>query len=76
MSRNGGVPVAQILIFPHIPGMSKKSKWRITRIRGNRADQLGVVEASDSEAAIKVAIKQFEITDKHEQSRIAAMPDR
>ena len=35
-----------------------------------------VVDASDSEAAIKVAIKQFQITDQYEQSRIAAMPDR
>ncbi len=42
-----------------------------TRIRGNRADQLGVVEADDANAAIKVASKTFEITDQHEQSRIA-----
>ena len=34
-----------------------------------------IVGAASDEAAIKVAIKAFEITDKHEQSRIAAMPD-
>ena len=51
------------------------SKWRITRIRGNRADQLGVVEAPDPSAAIKAAFKEFDITDPQEQRRIAAMQD-
>jgi len=60
---------------PIIRAMSKR-KWRITRIRGNRADQLGVVEATDADTAIKLACKTFQITDKLEQSRIAAMPDR
>jgi hypothetical protein len=43
--------------------------------RGTERDQLGVVEAAEADATIKVACKTFEITDKHEQSRIAAMPD-
>ncbi len=33
-------------------------------------------QANDADTAIKVAIKAFEITDKHEQSRIAVVPDR
>jgi hypothetical protein len=67
--------VADILLWPHILGTSRKSKWRITRIRGNRAHQLGVVEANDADMAIKVAIKIYDITDQREQRRIAAMPD-
>lgn len=44
----------------HILGMRKKlSRWRISRIRGNKAEQLGVVTALDIESAIKVAIKEF-----------------
>jgi len=54
---------------------STKLRWRISRIRGNRAEQIGVVEASSPEAAIKIAFKEYEITDRHEQSRIAAMPE-
>jgi hypothetical protein len=53
----------------------KTNSWRICRIRGNRADQLGTVEAPTAEAAIKQAIKQFQITEPWEQERIAARPN-
>ena len=67
--------MAEILLWPHIPAMRKKlSKWRITRIRGNRADQLGTVEADDAATAIQVAIKKYDV-DERDRSRIAAMPD-
>ena len=39
------------------------------------ADQLGTVEAPTAEAAIKQAIKQFQITEPWEQERIAARPN-
>ncbi len=68
--------MAQILLFPHIPGMGKKlSKWRVTRIRGSRADRLDVVEATTADEAIKHTIKKLQIKDPLEQKRIAAMPD-
>ena len=55
--------------------MSKEFKWRITRIRGNRADRIGVVEALDAKAAIQAAIKKFDVKGKQEQARIAAMQE-
>jgi hypothetical protein len=56
--------------------MSKSvSNWRITRIRGNRAEQLGLVKATSAEAAIKQAFKVFEIADPQDQKRIAAIQD-
>ena len=68
--------MAEILQFPPIARVNKKlSKWRITRIRGAKADSLGTVEATNAETAIKTGIKQFKITDPHKQKRIAAMPD-
>ena len=67
--------MAQILQFPHIARMSKKLRfWRISRIRGNRAEKLGVVRATDDENAIRLAIKQFEVKDPEHQKRLAAMP--
>ena len=48
--------------------------WRITRIRGAKADRIGVVEAPDAEQAIKRAIEKYDITDPHQQKRLAAMP--
>ena len=49
--------------------MSKKlSTWRINRIRGSRADRLGRVQAPDSDTAINLAIKKYDITDPQEQS--------
>jgi len=49
--------------------MSKLVAWRITRIRGNRADRLGVVQAPDAERAIKIAIREFRITDPEDRKR-------
>jgi hypothetical protein len=54
----------------YIPATGKKLRWRITRIRGNRADRLGVVEAPDSQAAIKAAIVKFDV-DERDRHRIA-----
>jgi hypothetical protein len=44
----------------------------ITRIRGNRAELLGVVTAPDEKSAIKVAIKEYQISDPEKQRRLAA----
>ena len=46
----------------------KTLRWRITRIRGNRAELLGVVTAADEKSAIKTAIKDY----KNRKTRSAA----
>jgi hypothetical protein len=42
---------------------SKDHRWKITRIRGNRAELVGVVTAATEAAAIKRAIEDLQITD-------------
>jgi hypothetical protein len=51
------------------------SRWRISRIKGNKAEPIGTVDAADAKSAITVAIKQFQVTDKEQQKRLAARPD-
>jgi hypothetical protein len=50
----------------------KTLRWRITRIRGNRAELLGVVTAADEKSAIKTAIKDYKIERPDQQRRLAA----
>jgi hypothetical protein len=52
--------------------MRKQLRLRITRIRGNRADLLGVVTAADEKSAIKVAKEDYKITDPEKQKRLVA----
>ena len=62
----------------YIGPMSKRKsskRWRISRIRSNKAEQLGTVEAADAQAAIRTAIKSFGITNPEHQRRLAARPD-
>ena len=47
--------------------------WRISKI-GQRGRFIGHVRASDSDAAIKAAIKSFKITDREQQRRLVAQP--
>jgi hypothetical protein len=52
--------------------MSKKMyEWRISRI-SKKSVFLGYVEAPDADAAVKTAIKRFEITDTEHQKRLIA----
>ena len=51
---------------------SELSRWRIIRIRGTPAEELGTVEAPDPETAIKEAIRLYGITEPWEQERLAA----
>jgi hypothetical protein len=55
--------------------MRKELRWKITRIRGNRAELVGMVAAADEKAAIKVAIKDYHITNPEQQRRLAARLD-
>ena len=45
--------------------------WQI-RVNGTPPIDLGIVEAPDAEAAIKEAIKQFNITNREQQKRLMA----
>lgn len=47
-------------------------RWRVTKIAGNAARQITVLEANSADAAIKQAIKDFDITDPEQLRRIAA----
>jgi hypothetical protein len=52
----------------------KEMKWRVVRIQGARAAEICVLNARSEEAAIKAAIKEFEISDPSQQKRLAAHP--
>jgi len=57
---------ATVYMFP----MRKKvSKWEVIRLRA-KGEYLGVVSAADEEAALKVAIKAFAITDPERQKQL------
>jgi hypothetical protein len=44
--------------------------WRIDRVRENKTEYVGVVTASDEEAAIKQACDKFNIVDLEHQSQL------
>jgi 1,2-phenylacetyl-CoA epoxidase PaaB subunit len=46
--------------------------WRISRIRGTPAADVGTVQAPDAETAIQVAIEKYKITDPEKQKRLVA----
>jgi len=48
-------------------------RWRVTRLAGRSAREVGIVDAIDASQAIRVAIRRFEITDPEKQKRLAAM---
>ena len=57
------------------PAQRREIDWRISRISGKRSVYLGVIRApKDQAAAIKAAIKRFEITDPEQQRRLVAQP--
>ena len=65
--------MAEILTFPHVDRTERhQSQWRIIRIRGSRAQHLGVLEAPDAESAITAGIRQFGVNDPEQQKRIGA----
>jgi hypothetical protein len=50
----------------------KLFRWRISRIRSTPAVEIGTIEASDAEQAIKEAIKHYGITNPVHQERLVA----
>jgi hypothetical protein len=60
----------------YISAMPKTElRWVITRIRGKRADRIGVVKAADPDKAIKVAVREFGITNQDDRKRLGALRD-
>ena len=51
---------------------SKLYEWRITRIRSTPAAFVGYVRAPDADQAVKEAIVKYEISNPHQQARLAA----
>jgi hypothetical protein len=55
-----------------MPKRAKKlPSWRIVLVR-KKGERIGAVEAATADEAIKVAIKEFGITDPERQRRLAA----
>ena len=48
---------------------TRQYKWEVIRLRA-RGEYLGVVSAPDENAALKAAIKAFEIADPEQQRRL------
>jgi hypothetical protein len=46
--------------------------WRITRIKGSRAEVIGRVRATDDKTAIERAIEEYGITNREHQKRLVA----
>jgi hypothetical protein len=63
----------------YIPAIMSKRKnvqrWRVSRIRGSKNEVVGIVTASDREAAIQEAIELHQITDPEKQRRLVAWPE-
>jgi hypothetical protein len=47
-------------------------KWLVTRIKGSPVYEYGTVDAPNADAAIRKAIKEYEITDPEHVKRLAA----
>jgi hypothetical protein len=50
----------------------KLYRWRISRTKATPAVEVGTVEAPDPDAAIKVAIERYGITNVWHQQRLVA----
>jgi hypothetical protein len=50
----------------------KLFRWRISRIRATPAVEIGTVEASDAEEAIREAIERYVIKNPVHQQRLVA----
>jgi hypothetical protein len=49
-------------------------RWRISPIKATPAKLVGYVDAPDADAAIKEAIKEYEVKDR-DQKRLVALRD-
>jgi hypothetical protein len=48
--------------------------WIVSRIKGNRAEQIATVRAKDATSAVAAVVKQQSITDQEYIKRSAARP--
>jgi hypothetical protein len=59
--------------------MSKREstqRWRVSRVRGNRNEVVGIVLAPDREAATEAAIIENKIDDPEKKRRLVAWAGR
>jgi hypothetical protein len=47
-------------------------RWKVVRIKGSPAVEIGTVQAPDAATAIRIGIKEFEISDPEQRKRLAA----
>ena len=52
-----------------------RGRWRITRIRGSKAELLGIVLAPDQKSAIEEAIACLQNHRPRKQRRLVARPE-
>ena len=52
----------------------QQQQWIVSRIRGPRAEYIGMVQAQSAEDAIRKTIEDYQISDPDQQARIAARP--
>ena len=55
-----------------MPKPERLYTWRIARIKGTPAADIGTVEAPDAETAIKEAIKKYGINNSEQRKRLVA----
>ena len=48
--------------------------WRIDRVGENHTEYVGVVTASDKEAAVKEACEKFDVVDPQKKRQLTARP--
>ena len=56
-------PRAARRLGPMVAKAKELSKWRVSRLKGNRAEDVATVEAPDAETAIALAVERHEIKD-------------
>ena len=55
-----------------VPSKDDLPLWRVTRIAGDKAQELGDLRAKTAAEAIKRYIRENEVTDPHTQQRLGA----
>jgi hypothetical protein len=49
-------------------------RWIVSRIKGSRSEEIGIVRAKDAAGAVAAVVKQKAITDPDYIKRLAARP--
>jgi hypothetical protein len=49
-------------------------RWIVSRIRGNKSEEIAIVAAKDAASAIEIVIRDRKITDVNYMKRLVARP--